>query len=277
MAYDEKEYIAEDTTFKHEDTTRVMKIRFLMGNRFPIHPVSGHKYTAKVAYADGAYVGDYPVTLVGNQFQIKSSDLKGISNGNYRLEIWESYTDDNGNVQTGIFPTPSSFVSFTVNKNIEDTAWDLAEDVSFQELVNQATVSAGQNIEIEPTVTLPAGSNASVTQNYADGKNKLTFSIPKGDKGDTGPIAKLEPGVLTKLPYDSQPTLILNSIEGGYRIDIGFPVGAPGKDGHTPIKGTDYWTAEDQQAIKDDVTKTIGDAYTKAKNDVEDAILNGKW
>lgn len=186
MAYDEKEYIAEDTTFKHEDTTRVMKIRFLMGNRFTIHPVSGHKYTAKVAYSDGAYVGDYPVTFVGNQFQIKSSDLKGISNGNYRLEIWESYTDDNGNAQTGIFPTPSSFVSFTVNKNIEDTAWDLAEDVSFQELVNQATVSAGQNIEIEPTVTLPAGSNASVTQNYADGKNKLTFSIPKGDKGDPG-------------------------------------------------------------------------------------------
>lgn len=271
------EYIAENTSFKHDDTTKVMKIRFLMGNRIPIHPDQSHKYIAKVAYADGAYKGDYPVTLVGNQFQVKSGDLKGISTGNYRLEIWESYTDDNGVEQTSIFPTPNAFVSFSVTKNIQDTAWDLAVDVSFQDLVNQATISAGQNLEFEPAVTLPAGSEAKVTQKYEDGKNKITIYVPKGDKGDIGPATKFEPGVLTKLPYTAQPTLILNPIAGGYRIDLGMPVGQPGKDGHTPEKNVDYWTPEDQQAIKDDVTKTVGDAYAKAHADMEKEIETGAW
>lgn len=244
------EYIAENTSFKHDDTTKVMKIRFLMGNRIPIHPDQSHKYIAKVAYADGAYKGDYPVTLVGNQFQVKSGDLRGISNGNYRLEIWESYTDDNGVEQTSIFPTPNTFVSFSVTKNIQDTAWDLTVDVSFQDLVNQATISAGQNLEIEPTITLGPDESADVTQKYENGKNKLTFSIPKGKQGGIGPAPKFEPGILTKLPYDAQPTLILNKIDGGYRIDLGIPVGEPGKDGYSPKRGTDFWTTDDINDIK---------------------------
>jgi hypothetical protein len=38
--------------------------------------------------------------------------------------------------------------------------------------------------------------------------------------------------------------------------------GAGGKDGYTPVKGTDYWTDEDIAEIK---------AY------VDDAILGGAW
>ena len=43
------------------------------------------------------------------------------------------------------------------------------------------------------------------------------------------------------------------------------------------MRGTDYWTAADQKAIKDDVANAIGDAYTKAKSDIEELIENGKW
>ena len=38
--------------------------------------------------------------------------------------------------------------------------------------------------------------------------------------------------------------------------------GNDGKDGKTPVRGVDYWTQADQDAIK---------------RWVEDAILNGKW
>lgn len=38
--------------------------------------------------------------------------------------------------------------------------------------------------------------------------------------------------------------------------------GNDGKDGKTPVRGVDYWTQADQDAIK---------------QFVEDAILNGKW
>lgn len=277
MADNDAQYRAQDTEFKHEDTTHMMKIRFIGGNGYPIYPVSSHKFIAKVATADGAYMGDYPCSLVGNQFQVKSADLKGLANGSYKLEVWETYTDDDRNEQTGIFPSPSSFVSFTVNKNIEDTAWDLVKEISFQDLVDKAVIASGQHLVIVATNTLASNLPASVTQEFKDGKNQLTFNIPKGEQGPAGPFPKLEVGTLTKLPNNTEPVVTPTPIDGGYRFDIGIPVGAPGNDGHTPVKGTDYWTSEDQQAIKDDVTKAVGDAYTKAKSDVEDAILNGKW
>lgn len=250
---EQQEYRATGTEFKHEDTTQVMRIRFIAGNRFPIYPTEGHKFVAKIGKAYGSYIGDYPVSVSGNSFEVKSSDLKGLDNGGYRLEIWESYIDSEGKMQTGIFPSPRAFVSFTINQNIEDTAWNLVKDISFQDLVNTAVVAAGQNIVVTGTNTLPAGSQASVTQKYENSKNEFTFNIPEGQQGPKG-----DPG------------------------DPGVPgtpgiQGLPGKDGYTPVRGTDYWTDADKQAIKDDVAKTVGDAYKKASDDIADQILNGKW
>ena len=64
-------------------------------------------------------------------------------------------------------------------------------------------------------------------------------------------------------------------------IDLKVPArgakGDKGNDGKTPVRGVDYWTDVDKQAIKDDVTKTVGDAFAKAKADVEDLIVNRKY
>lgn len=183
---DQQQYAIEDNEFKHEDTTHVMKIRFLAGNRFTIYPDKDKSFVAKVGTANGVYLGTYPVSTDAGRFIVKSADLKGLGVGDYRLEIWEKYTDSNGEPQTRIFPSPKAFVNFTINKNIEDSAWDLVRDISFQDLVNTAVVAAGQNIVVDATNTLPAGSQASVTQKYENGKNEFTFNIPQGPKGDTG-------------------------------------------------------------------------------------------
>ena len=46
-------------------------------------------------------------------------------------------------------------------------------------------------------------------------------------------------------------------------IDLKVPARGPaGKDGKSPIRGQDYWTQTDQDAIK---------------QWIEDAILKGKW
>ena len=186
MADNNEQYQAENTAFKHEDTTNMMKISFIGGNGYPIYPVKSHKFIAKVATADGAYVGDYPCSAVDNRFQIKSADLKGLSSGRYKLEIWETYTDDDGKDQTGIFPSPSAFVGFTINKNIEDTVWDLVKEISFQDIVDKAVISSGQHLVVAATNTLASDLPASVTQEFKDGKNQLTFNIPRGVKGDKG-------------------------------------------------------------------------------------------
>lgn len=281
---EQQEYRATGTEFKHEDTTQVMRIRFIAGNRFPIYPTKGHKFVAKIGKAYGSYIGDYPVSVSGNSFEVKSSDLKGLDNGDYRLEIWESYIDSEGNTQTSIFPSPRAFVSFTINQNIEDTAWNLVKDISFQDIVNTAVVAAGQNIVVAGTETLPAGSQANVVQTFKDGKNELTFKLPQGA---TGPMAALHLGGITQGEPGTQPDAKLVKGDDGYTLSFVIPrakdgdKGQKGDDGHTPVRGTDYWTDADKQAIQNEdkqyIDSKITDAYTKAKADVEDLILNGKF
>lgn len=233
---DKQEYTIEDNEFKHEDTTHVMKIRFLAGNRFTIYPDKDKSFVAKIGTAGGAFMGTYPVTTDVGRFIVKSADLKGLAVGDYRLEIWEKFTDNNGNIQTRIFPLPQAFVSFTINKNIEDTAWDLVKDISFQDLVNTAVTAAGQNIVVIATNTLPAGSQASVTQKYEDGKNKFTFNIPQGP---VGPAPTLHVTKVTGLPAGSQPTFTaVPAGNGNYNVEVGIPKGDKGDKGDTGDTGT---------------------------------------
>lgn len=69
--------------------------------------------------------------------------------------------------------------------------------------------------------TLQPGSSA--TASYSDGV--LTLGIPRGAKGDPGQN------------------------------------GADGQDGHTPVKGVDYWTAQDKAEIVADVIAQLGSYY----------------
>ena len=86
------------------------------------------------------------------------------------------------------------------------------------------------------TANAEAGDTASVTVSGTDVTSAeplaLQFVLPKGNKGDPGD--KGEPG----------------------------DKGDTGEDGYTPVRGTDYWTAEDIAAIK---------GY------VDTAILGGTW
>lgn len=42
--------------------------------------------------------------------------------------------------------------------------------------------------------------------------------------------------------------------------------GEPGKDGYTPVKGEDYWTVEEQQAIKTDLETYINEQLGVIEN-----------
>lgn len=111
----------------------------------------------------------------------------------------------------------------------------------------------------------------------------------KGDKGDRGPMIWLSgaevyssPNVPFATIHDSfLGSAATNLREGDYiiaqglltivtkrysdhcTIDLGVDLNGPaGPAGRTPIRGTDYWTTADQDAIK---------------KWVNDAILNGKW
>lgn len=80
----------------------------------------------------------------------------------------------------------------------------------------------------------------------------------KGDKGDTG--AKGDKGDKGDTGAQGIQGIQGEKGETGAKGDKGDTgaTGAAGQDGHTPVKGTDYWTAADKAEIVEDVTEEIG-------------------
>lgn len=90
-------------------------------------------------------------------------------------------------------------------------------------------------------------------------------------KSEPGKAATLQIIGVDALPAGSTPTVTEQdgSTEQNRVYRIGIPSGkdgadgqpgAPGKggaDGYTPVRGTDYWTTEDQQAIVSDVLAAL--------------------
>ena len=124
--------------------------------------------------------------------------------------------------------------------------------------------------------TLAPGSAA--TAAYSDGV--FSFGIPqgvkgdkgdtgaKGDKGDTGATGPQGPqGEKGDKGDDGEQGPQGEKGAKGDKGDTGAtgpqgeqgPAGADGQDGYTPVRGTDYWTQEDQAAIIADVEADLID------------------
>lgn len=100
---------------------------------------------------------------------------------------------------------------------------------------------------------------------------------PKGDKGDTGATGAQGPagadgvsptvstsksGKVTTITFvdtTGTKTATINDGADGEKGDTG-DTGPAGADGYTPVRGTDYWTAADQEQIVSDVLAALPNA-----------------
>lgn len=81
----------------------------------------------------------------------------------------------------------------------------------------------------------------------------------KGDAGATGPAGPAGPQGHAGAPgKDGAPGAPGAQGEKGEKGEKGDP-GTPGAAGHTPVKGTDYWTAADKQEIVNNVLAALPD------------------
>ena len=206
--------------FKREDTTNTIVITLYTDDRQPITPDASHTWKAKVSKGD-KYVGEYPVTISGNTIKLSSSNLTRLPNGDYGLELWETYDGS-----TTIYPS-AGVMEFRVHRNANDTLGTVDPTTDINAIIDDLH-KAGQNVKVVATNTLPAGSKASVTQSISNGENQLTFNIPQGiqgEKGNVGPAPTLKIGTVTKLNPDQTPTANLSGGNGAYTLNMGIPQG----------------------------------------------------
>lgn len=183
-----------DMDFKHLDTTKniVITPKDEFGNSVQLN--ASHTWTAKVSDGNN-YIGDYPVKLDSNGIVVNSADFTSLPAGSYHLEVWEEWIDSNDKKQRTIYPSPQRTIDFTIYQNITDLAEKEIKTIGFQDVVDQAVMNVGMNYVFKVN-TIEPDQTATVVQSAADGKNYVTFNIPrgdKGDKGDTGPTGATGP------------------------------------------------------------------------------------
>ena len=234
--------------FKHLETTKDIVISPKNEYGDPARPDATHNWTAKVS--DGTnYVGDYAVKLNATSIVVNSSDFTKLPVGSYQLEVWEEWIDTNGEKQRSIYPSPRQTIGFNIYSNIPDLAQKEIKEIGFQDVVDQAVMNIGMNYVFKVN-TIEADQKATVVQAASDGKNYVTFNIPRGEKGDKG-----EQGIQGNPGKDGA--------QG--------PQGVPGKDG----KDADNNAIE--KSLESYVDTKMTDIFAKAKAEVEDAVANGKY
>lgn len=83
---------------------------------------------------------------------------------------------------------PFNFVSVVHGDAIATQPYEMTFNVEQGgETILNVKIEAGVSVEVGTTTTLPAGSDAVVTNSGTPSHLILDFGIPKGDKGDTGP------------------------------------------------------------------------------------------
>lgn len=206
--------------FKREDNTNMLTTNIVNDDGKVITPNKEHTWMAKVVnMKNNKFAGNYAVTISGDDISVSSKGMEKLLSGRYGLELWEEF----GNNKT-IYPS-AGFIEFNIHRNGDDALEPDDKSIDITDVIEELH-QAGLNVVIDKVNMLEPTAAPSVSSEIRDGKNQLTFNIPKGEQG---------------------------------------PVGAPGNDGHTPIKGIDYWTASDQQSIEDQINKIKDDAFAKAK------------
>lgn len=99
-----------------------------------------------------------------------------------------------------------------------------------------------------------AHTNKAILDLLSDSSGKLQYNGSdvglKGDKGDTG--ARGEAFLYSDFTAEQLAALKGDKGEKGLKGD-------KGTDGKTPVKGVDYWTADDQESIVNDVLAALPD------------------
>ena len=121
-----------------------------------------------------------------------------------------------------------------------------------------------ENMEVAAS-TLPAGADASVEKTVDGGVVKLTFGLPRGDAGGVSDPVRYNTAQQLSDEQKRQARDNIGALGGDDLSDAVNTALAQAKqsgefdgaDGYSPVRGTDYWTPEDQNAMVDSVLAAL--------------------
>ena len=191
------------------------------------------------AVGGGGEGGTTDYTALSNKPQINNVTLSG-----------NKSLDDLGIQQKGTYletesdPTVPAHVKTITSTQI--TKWDNEVGGKAIAANKQDALTPGTNISIENNVISAVDTN---TTNYTELTNKPKINSVELSGNKTLDDLSIQHKLTAGTNIDITGNTISTSVQNG-------------KDGHTPVKGVDYFTAEEQEQFKNDIINSIGAVQT---------------
>lgn len=200
----------------------------------------------EVKEKNGLRVADIPNILLQESWDI---NVYGYCNGYYTKQAARIKVNPRTKPESYVYTETEVLNYNTVMEKIDRVENNIGAAVNDYLIKNPVVVdlsnyytksqvdAAIDAVELMPGPQGPAGPQGVPGKDGKDGA--------PGPKGDTGPVGPAGPAGKDGAPGQQGP-----------QGEPGAP-GAPGQDGHTPVKGTDYWTETDKAEIVADVIAAI--------------------
>lgn len=203
----------------------------------------------EVKEENGLRVADIPNILLQESWDI---NVYGYCNGYYTKQAARIKVNPRTKPESYVYTETEVLNYNTVMEKIDRVENNIGEAVNDYLIKNPVVVdlsnyytksqvdAAIDAVELIPGPQGPQGPQGAPGKDGKDGAPG-----PKGDTGPAGPAGLIGPAGKDGAPGQQGP-----------QGEPGAP-GAPGQDGHTPVKGTDYWTETDKAEMVADVIAAI--------------------
>lgn len=203
----------------------------------------------EVKEENGLRVADIPNILLQESWDI---NVYGYCNGYYTKQAARIKVNPRTKPESYVYTETEVLNYNTVMEKIDRVENNIGEAVNDYLIKNPVVVdlsnyytksqvdAAIDAVELTPGPQGPQGPQGAPGKDGKDGAPG-----PKGDTGPAGPAGLIGPAGKDGAPGQQGP-----------QGEPGAP-GAPGQDGHTPVKGTDYWTETDKAEMVADVIAAI--------------------
>ena len=179
--------------------------------------------------------------------------------------------------ETTVTPTVGGVTNFIETGDLPPSLFNRTPVVGDRFILLALRTTTGQTFILECEITLVTTYVASKNISVVETTGAAGAQGEKGDKGDSGGQGpqgpRGNPGfspIATVTQTDTGATISIQDATGTTTATItNGQDGAPGADGYTPIKGTDYWTESDKAEIVQEAASSIPIATTEVAGKVK--------